>query len=109
MEICSDGIAYCQVLDAIHPQAAVPLHRLNFNAKNKDDFARNLKVLDDTLTKLKTQKRIQVEQIANGKFQYNMEFLQWLYDYAHKIASSGTMSSYNYKKSQRLFMLYKSD
>lgn len=61
VEMCSDAIAYCQVLDAIHPQANVPLHKLNFNARNKDDFARNLKVLDDVLTKLKVNKRIQID------------------------------------------------
>jgi hypothetical protein len=56
----------------------VPLHRLNFSAKNKDDYARNLKVLDDVLSKLKgstSSKRIDVEQMSKGKFQFNMEFL----------------------------------
>lgn len=33
--------------------------------------------------------------MANGKFQYNMEFLQWLFDYAYKVASPNTLSSYN--------------
>ena len=61
VEMCSDAIAYCQVLDALHPQILVPLHRLNFNAKNKDDFTRNLKILDDVLVKLKVNKRIQVQ------------------------------------------------
>ena len=55
VEMCSDGIAYCQVMDAIHP-TMVPLQKLNFNAKNKDDNTRNLKVLDDVLTKLKLNK-----------------------------------------------------
>ena len=82
-------------MDAIHPNASVPLHRLNFNAKNKDDFTRNLKLLDDVLTKLKVNKRIQTEQMANGKFQFNMEFLQWLYDYAHKVSSPNVMSAYS--------------
>lgn len=58
VEMCSDGIAYCQVLDAIHPGGTVPLHKLNFNAKNKDDFTRNLKVLDDVVLKLKLQKQV---------------------------------------------------
>ena len=37
VELCSDGIAYCQILDALHP-GCVQLHRLNFNAKHKDDY-----------------------------------------------------------------------
>lgn len=56
------------MIDAIHPLTAVPLHKLNFYAKNRDDNSRNLKVLDDVLIKLKLNKRIQIEQMANGKF-----------------------------------------
>ena len=52
IELCSDGIAYCQVIDALHP-GSIALHRLNFNARNKDDYARNIKVLEDALNKLK--------------------------------------------------------
>jgi hypothetical protein len=44
-------------------------------ARNKDDNARNLKVLDDLLVKLKVSKRIQIDAMAKGTFQYNMEFL----------------------------------
>jgi len=55
IELCSDGIAYCQIMDAIHPNL-MPLHKLNFNAKHKDDNARNLKVLDDVINKLKLNK-----------------------------------------------------
>lgn len=52
IELCSDGIAYCQILDAIHPNV-VPLAKLNFMPKHKDDNGRNLKVLDDCINKLK--------------------------------------------------------
>ena len=55
IEHCSDGVAYCQVIDAIHPNT-VQLSKLNFNAKHKDDNSRNLKVLDDVVSKLKLQK-----------------------------------------------------
>lgn len=57
VEMCSDGVAYCQILDGIHPNF-VPMQRINFNAKNKDDNGRNLKVLDDCITKLKLQNKI---------------------------------------------------
>ena len=64
VEMCSDGIAYLQVIDALHPNF-VPLQRVNFNGKNKDDFARNIKILDDCITKLKLQKQINVNNLAN--------------------------------------------
>ena len=68
VELCSDAIAFCQVLDAVHPMTGIQLQKLNFNARNKDDCSRNLKVLDDMLQKLKINKRIQIDQMANGKF-----------------------------------------
>jgi microtubule-associated protein, RP/EB family len=49
IELLSDGIAYLQILDALHPSANVPLHRLNFTAKHKDDYARNLRILDEVM------------------------------------------------------------
>lgn len=74
VEMCCDGIAYCQVLDALHPNM-VPLQRLNLNAKSKDEFTKNLKIMDDIVTKMKLQKQIQVSQLAQGKFQANMDIL----------------------------------
>ena len=55
VEFCSDGIGFCQVLDALHP-GQVQLQRLNLNARNKDECAKNIKVFDDVVTKLKVQK-----------------------------------------------------
>ena len=74
IEHCSDGVAYCQILDAIHPNT-VPLYKLNFMAKHKDDFTRNLKVLDDCVQKLKLQKLMSIPLMANGKLSQNMDFI----------------------------------
>jgi RP/EB family microtubule-associated protein len=54
VEMCADGVGYCQILDALHP-GCITLSRLNFNAKYYDDCARNLKILDETLVKLKVK------------------------------------------------------
>ncbi|CDW91521.1 eb1 protein [Stylonychia lemnae] len=103
VEMCSDGVAFLQVVDAIHPNF-VPMVRVNFNGKNKDDFARNLKILDDCITKLKLQKQISVPNMANGKFQFNMDFLQWLYDYSQRTSPNfGTF----YNGYQRRLEAYK--
>ena len=97
IELCSDGIAYCQIIDAIHPNV-VQLQKLNFNAKNKDDYTRNLKVLEDALIKLKVNKQIQINLLANGKFQHNMDFIQWLFDYSKKINPNITATYNGYEK-----------
>ena len=44
IEACSDGIGYCQILDAISPGSNIPLQKLNYKTKNKDDCERNLKI-----------------------------------------------------------------
>lgn len=38
-------------------------------------------MLDDVFHKLKLQKQIKVQSLAQTKFQYNMDLVQWLYDY----------------------------
>lgn len=83
VEMCCDGIGYCQIIDAIHPNV-VPLSKLNFNAKFPDEFTCNLKILDDCFKKLKLDKIIPIDKLAKGKLQDNINFLQWLYSYAQQ-------------------------
>lgn len=76
IETCSDGIAYCQILDYLKPNAQGTSHlqRLNYNAKNKDDYKRNLKVFQDYVKKLNLPFTVpNLDQLSNGKFQHNME------------------------------------
>ena len=44
--------------------------------------------MDQALSRLKVSKVVPVDELSNGKFQSNMEFLQWLYGYTHKISPS---------------------
>ena len=97
IEQCSDGVAYAQIVDAIHP-GVIPLHKLDFNAKHKDDYMRNLSLLDRCFNKLKIPKPVPVTQISNGKFQSNMEFVQWLYSYTTKTAPNAAMFYNGYEK-----------
>lgn len=97
LELCCDGIGYCQVLDAIHPNI-IPLHKLNFSAKYPDDYAKNLKLLDEAFNKLEIEKAVPIDKLSKGKFQDNMRFLQWLYGYASK---AGPMNLKNYKGYER--------
>ena len=106
IENCSDGIAYCQILDSLYPNQpnAVQLQRLNLLAKNKQDCQRNLKVLQDAIKKLGLPFVMpSLDLLSNGKFQYNMECIQWLFDYSQKV-SKGQPPLYNgyYRRQEAL-------
>lgn len=84
VEMLADGVGLCQVLDALHPNF-INLSRLNFNARFPEDFTKNLKLLDESLVKLKVKEAFAFDKMAKGKFQDNMQFLQWLYNYARRM------------------------
>ena len=44
------------------------LSKLNFNCKFPDEYALNLKILDDTFKKLRIDKLVRIDKISQGKF-----------------------------------------
>ena len=42
IEHLADGVAFCQIFDALFP-GAVPLHKLNFHTKGEADYVKNLR------------------------------------------------------------------
>lgn len=64
---CADGVAYCQLLDALHP-GKVALHRLDFNARFLGDCERNVKTLRDAMRALDLQVDVDFDALASGKF-----------------------------------------
>eukprot|EP00899_Mesostigma_viride_P022614 jgi/Mesvir1/3537/Mv12008-RA.1 len=74
----SDGIAYCQLVDAVFP-GKVPLHKLNFNVQRHEDAEKNLRVLQAALNKLGIAKQVDVPALSRGKFGENNDFLQFCF------------------------------
>lgn len=93
IESLADGVAYCQLLDAIHPNS-VNFTRLNLSARYPDDCLRNLRILESGLKKLRINQPASFEKMSQGKFQDNILFLQWLYGYYSKNANEETVYRY---------------
>jgi RP/EB family microtubule-associated protein len=75
-QVCT-GAAHCQIMDALYP-GQVPLSKVNFYAKYDYEYIKNYKILQGVFNKLNISKVIDVNRLIKGKYQDNLEFLQWM-------------------------------
>jgi RP/EB family microtubule-associated protein len=71
VENCSDGVAYCQLVDYLRPDKpnVIPLTKLNYQAKNQSEFQRNLEIFQNAVKKLNLPFTVpKLDQLSNGKF-----------------------------------------
>jgi len=80
VEQCCSGAAYCQILDAIYP-GEVALHRVKFQANLEYQWVANFKVLQSAFDKVGLKKYIDIQKLTRGRYQDNLEFLQWFKRY----------------------------
>jgi len=80
VEQCANGAVYCQVIDASHP-GAVPMRRVNWNARDEHQCIPNYKVLQQAFEKVGITRHIEVDKLVRGKYQDNLEMLQWIKRY----------------------------
>eukprot|EP00761_Pharyngomonas_kirbyi_P010398 gb/GECH01010418.1/.p1 GENE.gb/GECH01010418.1/~~gb/GECH01010418.1/.p1 ORF type:complete len:346 (+),score=95.42 gb/GECH01010418.1/:1-1038(+) len=83
IEQCSDGIAYCQIFDAVF-QGRVPLHKINYNPRFATEREANLSILQKVFKREGVSRNVPIERLAKGKFQDNNTFLQWCHTYINK-------------------------
>jgi len=78
-QTCS-AAAFCQIMDVLYP-TKVPLSKVNYNAKLEYEYVNNFKVLQSVFDKMGIDKHIDVPKLVKGKYQDNLEFLQWIKRY----------------------------
>jgi len=77
IEMCASGTVYCQIVDACNP-GTVAMRKLNWKANKDFEFIPNFKVLQAAFDKNGIDKHIDVDKLIRGKYQDNLEFLQWM-------------------------------
>jgi len=80
VEVLASGAHYCQLLDALYP-GSVKMSKVNFGAKLQPAYVQNWKLVQVVFEKQSIQKVIPVERLIQARFQDNLEFLQWFYQY----------------------------
>lgn len=84
IEHACTGAVYCQVIDAVHP-GKVKMSKVNWKAKLEHEYLHNYKILQQAFIDCEIAKKFQVEKLIKGKYQDNLEFLQWLKLYYDKM------------------------
>jgi len=80
VETLASGAHYCQLLDALHP-GTIKMSRVNFGAYLEQHYVQNWKLIQIAFQKRGIQKLIPVQRLVKGRFQDNLEFLQWFHQY----------------------------
>jgi len=90
------GAAYCQIVDSCFP-GSIPMHKVNWKAKYDYEYVANYKLLQSAFMKAGVQKRVEVERLIKGKYQDNLEFLQWIKHF-HELNFSGSYDSAEHRR-----------
>eukprot|EP01017_Pseudomicrothorax_dubius_P048951 TRINITY_DN901_c0_g2_i5.p1 TRINITY_DN901_c0_g2~~TRINITY_DN901_c0_g2_i5.p1 ORF type:complete len:238 (-),score=55.61 TRINITY_DN901_c0_g2_i5:117-830(-) len=80
IESLASGSLYCQIFDIIHP-GKLSLSKVSWKAKLAHEFINNYKILQQAFLKCNISKTIEVDRLARGIYQDNLEFAQWLKRY----------------------------
>lgn len=76
VEDTASGACACQLFDIMYP-GQVPMHKVNWSAKQDFEYVANYKILQTAFTKQGIERHIDVDRLISGRYMDNLEFLQW--------------------------------
>uniref|UniRef100_M4B8M7 Calponin-homology (CH) domain-containing protein n=1 Tax=Hyaloperonospora arabidopsidis (strain Emoy2) TaxID=559515 RepID=M4B8M7_HYAAE len=84
-QTCTGAVA-CQILDAMYP-GKVQMSKVDWSANKDYEYIQNYKVLQKAFVQLKIDKHVEVDRLVRGKYQDNLEFMQWFKAFYERNAS----------------------
>ena len=87
VEDTSNGAAFCQIIDAIHP-GTVNLGIVNYNAVTEAEMVENYKILQDAFQKNGITQYVDVATLCKGKYMAALELFQWMHGYYEQMGGN---------------------
>lgn len=91
IEQTANGVAVCHVFDALFP-GNLRMEKVKFDARRDYEYMENYKVLQGGFNRIGITKHIPVDKLIPGKYQDNLEFMQWVKGYFDQHASENAKS-----------------
>ena len=89
VEDLSDGVGFCQILEAFFKNISHELNTLKLNSINDiEQKQKNLSTFNIILGKAGCPRQIDPIKMSKGIFSLNLEFLQYLFDFLYKTFGS---------------------
>ena len=108
IENLSDGVGFCQIIDAFFKNISKEMNSLKLNAINEIELKqKNLCLLNTLLGKAGSIKHIDPNKLSKGLFSTNLEFLQFLIDFIYKTFGS-SLPKQKYRGLKRRIEILKS-
>ncbi|CDU16459.1 uncharacterized protein PY17X_0407900 [Plasmodium yoelii] len=100
IEQCSNGAIYIQLLDILFPNKSV-LHKAKWNAKMEYECIVNYKLIQSVFNKIGIKKHMDIDKLIKGKYQDNLEFLQWFKAFFERLVDYNNEQIANYDAMER--------
>ena len=85
VEDLSDGVGFCQIIEAFYRGCSHELNTLKLNSINDNEQKqKNLSIFNVILGKAGCPRQIDPIKMSKGVFSLNLEFLQYLWDFLFK-------------------------